>query len=201
MVYSDSPNRFERHKQRTRQLLMHATLELISEKGYEEVSVQDITDRADLGRGTFYLHFKNKEEVLWMILEEYFDRESAVVNERVANVPSPRKEYLSWIAFFENARRHQNIYNLIQNANSAFLRERVFKYFVNLHERNLRAGRYTTSIDLPPDFLAAFAGGATLSVLDWWMEDPQRYTAREVAGMFFMAVFHQPPPKDENASD
>jgi AcrR family transcriptional regulator len=201
MVYSDSLNRFERHKQRTRQLLMRATLELISEKGYEEVSVQNITDRADVGRGTFYLHFKNKEEVLWMILEEYFDRESAVINERVANVPSPLKEYLSWIAFFENTQRHQNIYNLIQNANSAFLRERVFKYFVNLHERNLRAGRYTASIDLPPDFLAAFAGGATLSVLDWWMEDPHRYTAREVAGMFFTAVFHQPPPKDDSPSD
>jgi AcrR family transcriptional regulator len=197
MVDSEAPNRFERHKQRTRQLLMRATLELISEKGYEEVSVQDITDRADLGRGTFYLHFKNKEEVLWMILEEYFNRETTAVDERVASEPSPKKEFLSWVAFFESAIQQQQVYLLIKNAHSAFLRERVYQYLLTVYERNLRSGRYTAFIDLPADFLAAFASGAMLSVLDWWMADPHKYTARQVAEMVYQMVYRQMPPIED----
>ena len=193
MMDTHSPNRFERHKQRTRELLMRAMLELISEKGYEAVSVQDITDRADLGRGTFYLHFKNKEDVLWMIMEEYFNRESAAIDEQVAAEPSPKREFLSWIAFFENVQKHSQLHALVKNANSAFLRERIYQYFFSLYERNIRAGRYTALIDLPPDFLAAFAGGAMLSVVEWWMSDPQKYTPREVATLFYTMVYRQPP--------
>ena len=40
------------------------------EKGYEAVTIQDITDRADLGRGTFYIHFKDKEEAIWSAIED-----------------------------------------------------------------------------------------------------------------------------------
>ncbi|MFN8373430.1 MAG: TetR/AcrR family transcriptional regulator [Anaerolineae bacterium] len=201
MLDNDMPNRFERHKQRTRQLLMRATLELISEKGYEAVSVLDITERADLGRGTFYLHFKNKEDILWLIMEEYFDRESAAIDEQVAAEPSPRREFLSWVAFFENVQRHSQIHALIKNANSAFLRERISQYLLNVHERNLRAGRYSAHIDLPPDFQAAFASGATLSVVEWWMNDTQKYSAYEVARMFYRMVYRQPPPEDSLSSE
>jgi AcrR family transcriptional regulator len=54
----------DRRRVRTRQMLRNALLELIDEKGYESVTVQEITDRADLGRATFYLHFKDKDELL-----------------------------------------------------------------------------------------------------------------------------------------
>ena len=54
----------DRRIQRTRQLLHEALIELIQEKGYEAVTVQDILDRANLGRSTFYLHYRDKEELL-----------------------------------------------------------------------------------------------------------------------------------------
>jgi AcrR family transcriptional regulator len=54
----------DRRVQRTRKLLSDALVSLILEKGYDQVSIQDIIDRANVGRSTFYLHYENKEQLL-----------------------------------------------------------------------------------------------------------------------------------------
>src|SRR5690242_18084253 len=54
----------DRRVERTRQSLQNALSELILEKGYEHVTVQDVIDRANVGRSTFYAHFEDKEQLL-----------------------------------------------------------------------------------------------------------------------------------------
>jgi len=56
--------RRDRRVQRTQHFLRNALFSLIQEKGFESLSVQDIIDRADVGRATFYAHFDNKEDLL-----------------------------------------------------------------------------------------------------------------------------------------
>ncbi len=50
----------DRRVQRTRRLFLDALVSLIQENGYEAITVQDILDRADLGRSTFYAHFRSR---------------------------------------------------------------------------------------------------------------------------------------------
>ena len=52
----------DRRAQRTRESLIHALLALIEEKHYDQISVQDIVEHANVGRSTFYAHYENKEE-------------------------------------------------------------------------------------------------------------------------------------------
>ena len=54
----------DRRIQRTRQSLQTALSELIVEKGYEKVTVQDVIDRANVGRSTFYVHFESLDQLL-----------------------------------------------------------------------------------------------------------------------------------------
>ena len=54
----------DRRVQRTQQVLRMALVSLIEEKGVEALTVQDIIDRANVGRATFYAHFDNKEDLL-----------------------------------------------------------------------------------------------------------------------------------------
>src|SRR5437868_4937351 len=63
----------DRRKQRTRRMLREALISVILEKGYDAVTIQDITERADLRRATFYLHYKDKDELLMTVLQETFD--------------------------------------------------------------------------------------------------------------------------------
>ncbi len=58
------PKSVDRRVRKTRRALSRALIELVLEKGYEDVSVQDILDRADVGRSTFYAHFESKEMLL-----------------------------------------------------------------------------------------------------------------------------------------
>ena len=60
----------DRRVQRTRRLLQDALVATVIEKGYEAATVQDIIDRADVGRATFYAHFADKQTLLTSRLED-----------------------------------------------------------------------------------------------------------------------------------
>jgi AcrR family transcriptional regulator len=55
--------RHDRRVQRTRKILQDALVELILEKGFDKVTVQDVIERANIGRSTFYSHFKDTEDL------------------------------------------------------------------------------------------------------------------------------------------
>src|SRR5690349_25145229 len=55
--------RIDRRTQRTRELLQNSLIELISERGYDTVTIGEIVERANVGRTTFYLHFNSKDEL------------------------------------------------------------------------------------------------------------------------------------------
>src|SRR5260221_2026521 len=63
-VISVKQQKTDRRSQRTYRLVSSAFAELVVEKPYEEILVQDILDRADIGRTTFYAHYFDKEQVL-----------------------------------------------------------------------------------------------------------------------------------------
>jgi AcrR family transcriptional regulator len=62
---------------RTRQLLLQAFSDLFSEKGFHAMTVQDITERASVNRGTFYTHFEDKSAILAYWLREQFQQRIA----------------------------------------------------------------------------------------------------------------------------
>ena len=60
----------DRRVARTKQAISHALVALISKRGFEDLTVQDILEEANVGRSTFYAHFQDKEDVLLQGLEE-----------------------------------------------------------------------------------------------------------------------------------
>src|SRR5260221_14384268 len=59
---------------RTRQLLQHAFLELLQEKGFQAITVQDITERATVNRAPFYAHYEDKYALLDCYIREHFQQ-------------------------------------------------------------------------------------------------------------------------------
>jgi AcrR family transcriptional regulator len=58
----------DRRSQRTKRILVEALASLIQEKRYELITVQNIIDRADVGRSTFYEHYRDKEDLMASML-------------------------------------------------------------------------------------------------------------------------------------
>lgn len=78
-------SRMDRRRERTRQQLMQAAIELVLQKGADETAIDEITDKADVGRRTFYNHFDNKEDCVKAAITERFGRyaaESVLVAEK-----------------------------------------------------------------------------------------------------------------------
>ena len=73
-----TPKGLDRRVQRTQQLLKQAFLEVAQEKGFAAMNIQDVTDRANVNRGTFYAHFPDKYALLETIL--YEDMQSTVID-------------------------------------------------------------------------------------------------------------------------
>lgn len=66
----DEPSRRERKKEETRHRIFHAAIDLFRERGFEQTTVDDITEKADVAKGTFFNYFHRKEAVLGYLSEE-----------------------------------------------------------------------------------------------------------------------------------
>src|SRR5258708_6390284 len=64
--------RVDRRIQRTHQMLRQAFIEIMQEKGFAATSIQDITERANVNRGTFYIHYADKYMLLNEVIRERF---------------------------------------------------------------------------------------------------------------------------------
>jgi AcrR family transcriptional regulator len=193
--YAEALNRSERRKQRTIELLRQAAIELLQEEGYHKLTVKAITDRADLGYGTFYLYFKEKDDIVWDIMLENAQVTAQIVDARLAKIPFPRREYLAYVAIFETTQLYRPLFTQIFGAHgSTTLLHRYKDYLVQLHERNLQDNRYTPQLDLPMNYLAQFLAGALLHLMIWCVTTPNNYTAAEMAAMFYHSIYRQAPP-------
>ncbi|HZY42149.1 MAG TPA: TetR/AcrR family transcriptional regulator [Anaerolineae bacterium] len=187
-------NRFERRKQRTRELLKQAAIELIVEKGYEAVTVEAITDRADMGRGTFYIHFQDKDDIIWSIVKDVIAAGDVEANNRYLIERPTHAEYLGVRLLFEYAGKRRDLYRiLLGQQGSAALSSKLQHVIAAEIAREIRQSRVFKDIALPPQFTAQFVAGALVRLLTWWIETPDAYTADQMADMFYEMLKREPP--------
>ena len=194
---TESVDRLQRRKQRTRKQLQQAVIGLILEEGYDAVTVQGITDRADLGRGTFYLYFNNKEDAVWQSLRETFDQ-----IDRDLNVRYPQRtlltEYIGYQIVFEQADKNRSLYRIILGSQgSAALTNRIQDYFSVETEREIRQHGMFAEFDLPPAIVAQYVTGVLVRLVVWWIETPNEYTSTQMATMIYQ-LLHRNMPTDDS---
>ncbi|MDP8214423.1 MAG: TetR/AcrR family transcriptional regulator [Candidatus Euphemobacter frigidus] len=80
------PSRHTRRAQATRNKLLDAARSLFAEKGFNLTSIDDITKRADVGKGTFYYHFSNWEEIIEALVTRMLDELLAVMEENCRDI-------------------------------------------------------------------------------------------------------------------
>ena len=164
----------DRRVQRTRRLLHKALMSLILEKKYESITVQEILDRADVGRSTFYMHFRDKDELLFSgfhYLEEFL--ESA----RRSTMSPPGKSYERIIGFslpmFEHAQEYRRVNRALLGSDAeAVVRRRIHSVLAGIVSRELSLelrNRKIRDVHVSPALLAHFLVSTYTSVLTWWL--------------------------------
>ena len=113
----------DRRVRRTRHALENALISLILEKGYDAVTIEEITDRADLGRTTFYLHFRDKEELLMNAIDTMIE-DFLAQNE---TQPLTKQKILENVQTALNALR-----NMVTSSNKSLYTPRKTPIFIKL---------------------------------------------------------------------
>jgi AcrR family transcriptional regulator len=173
---------------RTRDRLGSAFVALIHEKPIEDVTVQNVLDRASVGRSTFYLHFRDKNDLLLSQLEEFLETMSTdlSVRKEVSDRVVPVAELFAHI---ENQRE---IYRILADAgrlNDFF--DLAQGYFARGIEHRLRESRRLPKI--PQGELAARAvalAGSLLSLLRWWLDRGAKEPPSEMDELFHRMVWN-----------
>lgn len=173
---------------RTRQRLGSALVDLIMEKPFDDVTVQEVLDRASIGRSTFYLHFRGKDDLLLSQLEMFLEMTSTTlsirkekshrvvpVEEIFAHIGHPSNKVYRALA---DAGRLNDFFDLAQG------------YFARGIERRLQESGHVAKV--PQRELGARAvafAGSLLSLLRWWLDRGAKESPAEMDGLFHRIVW------------
>ena len=179
--------REDRRVQRTQHLLREALFSLIREKGFESLSVQDIIDRANVGRATFYAHFDNKEDLLLSGFEAL--RASLRERQREALSHGNKLEKLAFAFSHDmlvHVDEHRHLFRAMAGKRSGATVQSVLrKLVIDLVRDDLkmmveRDGRHSVVTDAVVEFIA----GGLFGMLMWWLNGKARLSVEELDTLF-----------------
>nr|WP_329618609.1 TetR/AcrR family transcriptional regulator [Streptomyces sp. S465] len=172
----------DRRVRRTRAALRQALVELVLDKGFQAITVEEITERADIGRATFYAHYRDKEDLLVGIVRDLAqDRERLLPAVRQAHVQGFTGLPVKYI--FEHATLERDVYRVILRGEGDGRALREFTELIRTHAEMAfrdRAEQLGVEPRIPLGIVARAWTGELISVLSWWVENDTGYTAEQI---------------------
>lgn len=174
----------DRRQRKTRAAIFAAFTDLLERKNYSRITVQDIIDRADVGRTTFYSHFETKDDLIGALCEELFGHiiESAMdcthTHGLYSDTDVPESVFCHLLQHLRENDR--NILGLLSCGSS----ELFLRYFKNsLNE--LVKGQFmnqnrTVNQDISDDFLINHISGSFVEMVLWWIKGGMNQTPEEL---------------------
>lgn len=177
----------DRRVERTEQLLRCALVALIREKGFEALTVQEIIDRANVGRATFYAHFDNKDDLLVSGFEDLRASLRARQREAFSRGRTIEDRVFGFSReVFAHTNEHRDVFRAMVGKRSGAVVERVVhKLLIELLREDVTgvAGRPRRQ-DAQAEALVQFLAGALFGLLMWWLDGREKLSEAEIDTMF-----------------
>ncbi|HPH98112.1 MAG TPA: TetR/AcrR family transcriptional regulator [Anaerolineaceae bacterium] len=191
-------NRTDRRITRTREAIRIALIELIEEKGFDAISVSDITIRANINRGTFYLHYKDKFDLLDQTEGEIIQHvESLFQQAGSINMNNPMRFADAWpviVTFFEYLKENAALMRAVLGLKGEMaLQTQIHKAAT----RKIIEQGYVNQIPMedlmvPAEYLISYVVSAHLGVIQVWLTNGCKESPREMAQILSKITFHGP---------
>jgi AcrR family transcriptional regulator len=201
---------------RTRKLLREALVELIEERSFEAVTVQEIAERAMVSRAAFYRHYRDKYALVESIHEELFATVAGemdgvrrlAIDQADADCPGDPWAYLfersplaretprGWLLLFEHFARYERLYRALLGRNgSPWFATKLRAYLAALIGRRLAglaaqvgARRAAESPALVDGLLPAVIAAQIVEAVTWWLERGRPYPTERLADYGFRCM-------------
>ncbi len=200
---NEKNGKLDRRILRTRRSLRQAFYDLVLEQGYDSVTVEDITNRADLGRTTFYLHYRDKEDLLMESVRDLVDgliAQLALVPldqwklaeaSALAQASQPAQEIpLTAITYaFQHVAQNASLYRIILRGEGTYsasrrLRDIIIRAITELIEGFSKRQGLIFNPQVPLEVFLYGLSGAWIGLVSWWLEEERPYTPEQMAVMY-----------------
>jgi AcrR family transcriptional regulator len=174
--------------ERTQEAFRSALMALIEKKGFDAISVQDIAERAGLNRATFYLHYRDKQDLLIRTSEAVFDSlvaEAGPIDRGNLAFERPPQQV---VILFQHLAKHRDFYRVVLGKSGvpAFV-ARIREYLVIYTQQHIASLHtlYPTAVPILDDtFISEYVAGAMLGIIIWWLENDLPHSPEYVADRF-----------------
>ncbi len=173
----------DRRQKKTRNAIFKAFSRLLEKKKYENITVQEIIDEANVGRSTFYSHFETKDYLLKSMCSDIFDHIFK------GDDPSCKPEYntlqgkLAHILWHLNDHKSDVLGILLSESADIFMKyikEYLFMLFkMHINEFN---------IDVPEEFLVNHLVGSFSEAIYWWVKNKMEIPSEDIAKYFMKSI-------------
>jgi AcrR family transcriptional regulator len=170
--------------ERTEQLIRGALRSLLEEKGFEALTVQQIIDRANVGRATFYAHFDSKDDLLASGFEDLRASLKARQRDALSSGSSVEERVFAFShEMFAHASEYRDVFRgMVGKQSGAMVQRLLYKLLVDLVrddvKTTLRQGQEGT------EALAQFIAGGLFGLLIWWLNGKMQLSVSEINAMF-----------------
>lgn len=156
--------------------IKNAVTTLMAEKDFDSITIQDIADEADLNRGTIYLHYTDKYDLLNSMIEEHIE-ELRDLCQAASDVSFEEGNYV-WYDYFE---QHQLFFSTMLNSKGApHFRRQFIALVVNEFRMEVDTVQGKNS-GLEEELFLQFFASATVGAVEWWFKHDMPVSARMMA--------------------
>ncbi len=180
----------------TREVLGDALVALLHEWPFEQITIQNILDRAGVGRTTFYTHYADKQDLFLSDVEEFLEGMAGYLD----RCKAPVQRLVPVEELFEHFADMTTFYKTLNTSGKlTVIRELGITCFARSIERRLRL----TLLDVLPSELRVTSqalAGALFALLDGWMFEPGKLSPRAADDLFHRLAWngvHQEPPNPQ----
>lgn len=182
--------KMDRRQQKTRASIFEAFGELLSQKSYSKITVQEIIDKANVGRTTFYAHFETKDDLLREMCVEMFQHvfsppPGAENTHDFSLETGNPKAIVTHILYHLLGNRKRCIDILSGEGGELFLG--YFRQQLNVLVSQYILTNMPRDGKIPSDFLVNHVASSFVGMVQWWIAGRLRQTPEELAD-YFMAV-------------
>ncbi len=176
----------DRRSNRTRRQLSGALVDLVKEKRFDDITVQNVIDRADVGRSTFYSHFRDKEDLFQKDWEQFLDGFAAHIDWEKAGTES----FVPVVYLFRHLQEFQPFYKGLVRSQKV---DSIFKSGVDHLRGKIESalnsrfkGKPAPAIPIP--ILSNYLASELFSLLKWWLDHSMPYPPERVDEIFHALV-------------
>lgn len=179
----------DRRIMRTRQSIRNALIELMLEKPYEKITIQEIIDRANVGRATFYNHYRDKDDLLLRGVAEFARRQEGEDSIQESDDQTPQPPALNTVetaGMFRHSQQNKKIHQVLfkRNRENVIIEEISAVLYARVEEQLAQLKKPAADPVVPLPILAHFLSGGLWSLINWWHENNFPYTPEEMDEFF-----------------